>query len=93
MASLEYVTVGWLRSRRLTVASVGAGRGCGGLCPRLLPRQGGGLGPQIFCRVVGALVSAAGGGLGSTPGGAPQCIWCLCGPCSRRCGAGWGERW
>ena len=44
MASLEYVTAGWLRSRRLTVASVGAGRGCGGLCPRPLPRQGGGLG-------------------------------------------------
>ena len=44
MASLEYVTAGWLRSRRLTVASVGAGRGCGGLCPRPLPLQGGGLG-------------------------------------------------
>ena len=44
MASLEYVTAGWLRSRRLTVASVGAGRGCGGLCPRPLPRQGGRLG-------------------------------------------------
>ena len=44
MASLEYVKAGWLRSRRLTVASVGAGRGCGGLCPRPLPRQGGGLG-------------------------------------------------
>ena len=48
MASLEYVTAGWLRSRRLTVASVGAGRGCGGLCPRPLPRQGGGLGPRDF---------------------------------------------
>ena len=45
MASLEYVTAGWLRSRRLTVPSMGAGRGCGGLCPRPLPRQGGGLGP------------------------------------------------
>ena len=44
MASLEYVTAGWLRSRRLTVASVGAGRGCGGLRPRPLPRQGGGTG-------------------------------------------------
>ena len=31
VASLEYVTTGWLRSRRLTVASVGAVRGCGGL--------------------------------------------------------------
>ena len=48
MASLEYVTAGWLRSRRLTVASVGAGRGCGGLCPRPLPRQGGGLGAGDF---------------------------------------------
>ena len=45
MASLEYVTAGWLRSMRLRVASLGAGRGCGGLCPRPLPRQGGGLGP------------------------------------------------
>ena len=48
MASLEYVTAGWLRSRRLTVASVGAGRGCGGLCPRPLPRQGGELGLGDF---------------------------------------------
>ena len=87
MASLEYVTAGWLRSRRLTVASVGAGRGCGGLCPRPLPRQGGGLGLGDFLRVVGVWVGAAGGGLGLTPGGAPQCIWCLCGPCSLRCGA------
>ena len=45
MASLEYVIAGWLRLRRLTVASVGAGWGRGGLCPRHLPRQGGGLGP------------------------------------------------
>ena len=93
MASLEYVTAGRLRSRRLTVASVGAGRGCGGLCPRPLPRQGGGLGLGDFCRLVGAWVGAAGEGLGSTPEGAPQCIWCLCGPCSRRCGAGWVGRW
>ena len=48
MASVEYLTAGWLRSRRLTVASIGAGRGCGGLCPRPLPRQGGGLGPGDF---------------------------------------------
>ena len=54
MASLEYVTAGWLRSRRLTVASVGAGRGCGGLCPRPLPRQGGGLGVGDFLPVCGA---------------------------------------
>ena len=48
MVALEYVTAGWFRSRRLTVASMGAGRGCGGLCPRPLPRQGGGLGPGDF---------------------------------------------
>ena len=48
MASLEYVMAGWLRSRRLTVASVGAGRGCGGLRPRPLPRQGEGLGLGTF---------------------------------------------
>ena len=30
------------------MASVRAGRGCGGLCPRPLPRQGGGLGPGDF---------------------------------------------
>ena len=41
MASFDYVTAGRLRSRRLTVASVRAGWGCGGLCPRPLPRQGG----------------------------------------------------
>ena len=45
MASLEYVMAGWLRSRRLTVDSLGAGQGCGGLRPQPLPRQGGGLGP------------------------------------------------
>ena len=82
VASLEYVTAGWLRLRRLTMASVGAGRGRGGLCPRSLHRQGGGLGLETFCRLVGAWVGAAGGGLGSTPGGAPKCIWCLCGSCS-----------
>ena len=51
MASFKYVTAGWLRLRRLTVASVGAGRGCGGLCPRPLPRQGGGLGLGDFLPV------------------------------------------
>ena len=55
MASLEYVTAGWLRSRRLTVASVGAGRGCGGLCSRPLPRQGGGLGLGDFLPVCARL--------------------------------------
>ena len=30
------------------MASVGARRGCGGLRPRPLPRQGGGLGPGYF---------------------------------------------
>ena len=61
MASLEYVTAGWLRSRRLTVASVRAGRGCGGLCPQPLPRQGGGLGSGTFCRVRGHLARRGGG--------------------------------
>ena len=81
MASLEYVTAGWLRSRRLTLASVGAGRGCGGLCPRPLPRQGGGLGLETFCRFVGVWVGAAGRGLGSTPGGSSPVylvpVWAL----------------
>ena len=45
MASLEYVMAGWLRSKRLTVASVGAGWGCGALRPRPLPCQGRRLGP------------------------------------------------
>ena len=40
MAYLEYVMAGWLRSRRLTVPSVGAGQVCGGLPSRPLPRQG-----------------------------------------------------
>ena len=92
MASLEYVTAGWLRSRRLTVALVGAGRGCGGLCPRPLPCQGGGLGPTTFCLVVGTWIGAVGGGLGSTQRGDPQCIWCLCGHSSRMCRARWGGR-
>ena len=61
MASLEYVTAGWLRSRRLTVASVGAGRGCGGLCPRPLPRQGGGLGLGDFLPVGGRFGRRGGG--------------------------------
>ena len=61
MASLEYVTAGWLRSRRLTVASVGAGQGCGGLCPRPLPRQGGGLGVGDFLPVCGRLGRRGGG--------------------------------
>ena len=61
MASLEYVTAGWLRSRRLTVASVGAGRGCGGLCPRPLPRQVGGLGLGDFLPVGGRLGRRGGG--------------------------------
>ena len=61
MASLEYVTAGRLRSRRLTVASVGAGWGCGGLCPRPLPRQGGGLGLGDFLPVGGCLGTRGGG--------------------------------
>ena len=61
MASLEYVTAGWLRLRRLTVASVGEGRGCGGLCPRPLPSQGGGLGLGDFLPVGGRLGRRGGG--------------------------------
>ena len=48
MASLEYVMAGSLRSRRVTMASVGAGRGCRGFCPRPLPRPGGQLGLEDF---------------------------------------------
>ena len=63
VASLEYLMAGCLRSRRLTVASVGAGRSCGGFPPRPLPRQGGGL---------GARDSLPGGGrLGRRGGGRP----------------------
>ena len=61
MASLEYVTAGLLRSKRLTVASVGAGRGCWGLCPRPLPRQGAGLGLGDFLPVCGRLGRHGGG--------------------------------
>ena len=61
MASLKYVTAGWLRSRRLTVASLGVSRGCGGLCSRPLPRQGGGLGLGDFLPVGGRLGRRGGG--------------------------------
>ena len=61
MASLEYVKAGWLRSRRLTVASVGVGWGCRGLCPRPLPRQGGKLGLGDFLLVGGRLGRRDGG--------------------------------
>ena len=63
MASLEYVMAGRLRMRRLTVASVGAGRGCGSFLPLPLPPQGGGLGR-------GDLL-LAGGRLGRRGGGRP----------------------
>ena len=63
MASLEYVTAWWLRSRRLTVASVGAGRGCGGLCPWPLLRQGEGPVPGD--------ILPGGGRLGRRGGGRP----------------------
>ena len=43
------------------MASVGAGRGCGGLCPRPLPRQGGGLGLGDFLPVGGRLGRRGGG--------------------------------
>ena len=61
MVSLEYVMAGWLRSRRLTIASVGAGRGCGGRRPRPLPRQGGGLGPGDLLLNGGRLAGRGGG--------------------------------
>ena len=80
VGSLEYVMAWWLRSRRLTVVFVCAGRGCGGRRPRPLPHQRGELGPQEWW-VVGAWVGVVGGGLGSTPGGVPRCTWCPCGPC------------
>ena len=48
VASLQFVMAGWLRSRRLTAASVEAGWRCGGLRPRPLPPQGGGLGLGEF---------------------------------------------
>ena len=63
VASLEYVMAGWLRSRRFTVASLGAGRGWGGLRPQALPRHGGGLEPGDFL--------PAGGRLGRRGGGRP----------------------
>ena len=43
------------------MASVGAGQGCGGLCPRPLPRQGGGLGLGDFLPVGGRLDRRGGG--------------------------------
>ena len=69
MASLEYVMAAWLRSRRLTVASVGAGRGCGGLRPGPLPRQGGGLGTGDFFPGGGSLGRRGGGRSWLHPGG------------------------
>ena len=43
------------------MASVGAGRGCGCLCPRALPRQGGGLGLEDLLPVGGRLGRCGGG--------------------------------
>ena len=43
------------------MASLGAGRGCGGLCPGPLPRQEGGLGLGDLLPVGGRLVRRAGG--------------------------------
>ena len=84
MASLEYVMAGWLRSRRLMVASVGAGPELWRLAPSPRARQGGRSGKGTVYLVVGNWVGAVGGGPGSTQGGAPRCTWCLCGFCSRR---------
>ena len=90
MASLEYVMAGWLRSRRLTVASVGAGRGCGGFRPRPLPRQGGGLGPGECLRGCERLVRRGGGRPWLSSGGSTPVylvpLWALV----SACGAGWG---
>ena len=61
MPSLKYVMAGWLRLSRLTVALVGAGRGCGGFRPRPLPRQGGGLGPGNVLPGDGCLGRRGGG--------------------------------
>ena len=81
MASLEYVTAGWLRSGRLTVASVGAGWVCGGLCPRPLPRHGGGLGLGDFLPVCGCLGRRGGGRPWLHSGGSPPVylvpVWAL----------------
>ena len=80
MASLEYVIAGCLRSRMLTVASVGAGRGCGGLRPRPLPRQGGGLGLGDFLPGGGRLGRRAGGRPWLHSGGSsPVYLLPLCG--------------
>ena len=43
------------------MASVGAGRGCGGLCPRPLPRQAEGLGVGDVLPVGGRLCRRGGG--------------------------------
>ena len=69
MASFEYVTAGWLRSRRLTVALVGVGLGCGGLCPRPLPRQGRRLGPGDLLPGGGRFGRRGGGRPWLHPGG------------------------
>ena len=82
MASLEYVMARWLTSSRLTVASVGAGRGFGVLRP--CPVREGDWGRGIFCLAMGASVGAFEESPGSTQGGVLRCIWCLCGPCSRQ---------
>ena len=46
MASLQYVTAGWLRSRNLMVASLGAGQGPWRLVPSALAPSGRGTGPR-----------------------------------------------
>ena len=83
MASLEYVMAGWLRSRRLTVASVGAGLGCGGFRPRPLPCQGGGLEPGDFLPGGGRLGRRGRGRPWLHLGGSSPVYWVPRGPCSR----------
>ena len=81
MASLEYVTAGWLRSRRLTVASVGRAGAVEACALGPCPVREGDWGSGTFCRLVGVWVGAAGGGLGSTSGGSSPVylvpVWAL----------------
>ena len=62
MASLEDMMAGLLRFEGVDGGlALGAGRGCGGLRPRPLPSQRGGLGPGYFLPVGGRLVRRGGG--------------------------------
>ena len=73
------------------MASVGAGWGCGGLCPRPLPRQGGVLGLGDFLQVGGRLGRCGGGRPWLHSGGNSKVylvsLWALF--LSMRSGIGW----